>query len=106
MTRLAGPPIGEEREVKILVIDHSRTRVVLGYHPGAQTDLAEALDVARGTSPAPLGDDGAAWPAAPALRPRRRMRFVGRTLARVDVWILITAIAGVIIAYLTLVKPQ
>jgi hypothetical protein len=37
-------------------------------------------------------------------RLRRSARYLGRALARVDVWILIATIAGVVIAYLTLVK--
>ena len=32
--------------------------------------------------------------------------MLGRALARVDVWILIVAIAGVVIAYLAWVKPH
>ena len=32
--------------------------------------------------------------------------MLGRALARVDVWILIVGIAGVVIAYLAWVKPH
>lgn len=65
-------------------------------------ELREALDAARGYTPAPDGDDMASW--GVPVRQRLWSRRLGRALGRVDVWILVTAIAGVVIAYLTLVK--
>jgi hypothetical protein len=68
------------------------------------SELREALDTARGdTPPTPDGDDAVSWP-TPGRR-RQWPRRLGRVLARVDVWILLTGIAGVVIAYLTLMKP-
>jgi hypothetical protein len=68
------------------------------------SELREALGADRGTAQAPAGDDGACWPGPRAPRLRRAARIAGRALARVDVWILIVAIASAVIAYLTLVK--
>ncbi len=65
-------------------------------------ELREALGAAHGTAPEPAEADGATWTSPPVARqwPRR----LGRTLTRVDFWILIVGIVGVVIAYLTLVK--
>jgi hypothetical protein len=68
-------------------------------------DLHEALDEANGTAPADTDSGGA--PSRPDIGApgyRRWARHLGRALGRVDVWILIATIAGVVIAYLTLVK--
>lgn len=70
-----------------------------------RSELREALDAARGTAPAeadPISDPS--WPDARPPRHRRWARHLGRALGRVDVWILIVGIAGLVIAYLTLVK--
>jgi hypothetical protein len=70
-------------------------------------ELREALDAANG--PAPAAADAAddfSWADAPPSRQRRWPRRLVRSLARVDVWILIVTAVGVVIAYLTLVKPR
>lgn len=69
--------------------------------------IREALDAAGGTTPEPVGaTDGFFWDASPPREPWPRR------LARAN-WVLIftivgtiAAVAGVIIAYLTLVKPH
>jgi hypothetical protein len=66
-------------------------------------ELRQALDAVHGTAPEPAEADGVFWPDPSATH--RRLRRLGRTLARVDVWILIVGVVGVVIAYLTLVKP-
>ncbi len=75
-------------------------------------ELREALDAARGIVPEPVGPAGDFWSDAVPPRERRRLWRLGRALAEVEVWILIVgivgvavAVVGVIIAYLTLVKP-
>jgi len=71
----------------------------------ATGSIREALHAVHGTAPEPDGPaDDFSWP----VPPRRRLwpRRLGRALRRVDVWILIATVAGVIIAYLTLVKPN
>jgi len=69
-------------------------------------ELREALDATNGTAPAPADDAGICWPDAPVARRWQWPGRLGRALARVDVWILIVGIIGVIIAYLTLVLPH
>jgi hypothetical protein len=70
-------------------------------------ELREALDAARGTAAEPAGPaDGFSWAAAGPVRQRQWPRRLGRVLTRMDVWILIATVAGVVIAYLTLVKPH
>lgn len=70
---------------------------------GGHPELREALNLSRGTIPA---GPGAEWPGSLARHQRQWPRYLGRALARVDVWILIAGIAGVVIAYLTLVQPR
>ncbi len=66
--------------------------------------IREALNAVHGTAPAPEGSaDDFSWPVPP--RQRQWPRRLGRVLIRVDVWILIVGIIGLLIAYLTLVKP-
>lgn len=70
------------------------------------SELREAFDLASGTAREPTDPAGhLSWPGAAPSRQRRWLRSLVRTLARVDVWILIATVAGVVIAYLTLVKP-
>ena len=70
-------------------------------------ELREAIDAARGTAPESSGTAGdSAWSAAAATRQRQWPRRLIRVLARVDVWILIVGIVGVVIAYLAWVKPH
>jgi hypothetical protein len=73
----------------------------------ASGSAREALDAACGTAPEPAAPAGEfAWPDAALAGQRHWSWRLGRVLARVDVWILIATVAGVIIAYLTLVKPR
>ncbi len=69
-------------------------------------ELREALGGTPGLAaePTECADDLSS--AAGPSRQRQWPRGLGRVLARVDVWILIATVAGVIIAYLTLVKPH
>lgn len=73
-------------------------------------ELREALDAARGTPPEPAEPDDDFSGTAPA-REWQWPRRLGRTLGRMEIWMLIVAVAaliatvaGVVIAYLTLVK--
>jgi hypothetical protein len=69
-------------------------------------ELREALDAAHGTAPDPAGPAGdLSWPGAPPCQ-RLWLRAFGRGLARVDVWILIVGIVGLIIVYLAWMKPH
>jgi hypothetical protein len=71
-------------------------------------ELREALDAARGTPPEPTEPDDDFSGTTSTREWRRRL---GRTLGRMEIWMLIVAVAaliatvaGVVIAYLTLVK--
>jgi hypothetical protein len=73
----------------------------------ASGSVREALDAASGMVPAPADPaDNFSWPGTTAPRQRRWPRCLVRALGRVDVWILVATVAGVVIAYLTLVKPH
>ena len=89
----------------------------LGAAKGSRSEFRQALDAARGTGPETIEDSPERGPAVTsplgklAARQRRRIARLRRALSRVDVWILIAtlagvviAIAGVVIAYLTLMK--
>jgi len=67
-------------------------------------ELREALDAANGTVLDPADDTGFHWPDTPAQR--QWPQCLGRVLTRVDVWILIVGIVGVVIAYLAWVRPH
>jgi len=69
----------------------------------------EALDAARGTDPGTLDPRQPAVTSEPgglAARQRRWAAHLQRALTRADVWILIAAIALVILTYLTLAKTR
>jgi hypothetical protein len=65
--------------------------------------VGEALDAAQGTDPGPAQAGGISGPGRTVRQWPRRL---GHALARVDAWILIATVAGVITAYLALVKPR
>jgi hypothetical protein len=77
---------------------------------GATGSLREALDANRRTDPDPADPDGDfSWPDPP----RQWLQRVRRALMRMDTWMLIVAVAGVIatvagavVAYLAWVKPH
>ena len=69
-------------------------------------ELHEAIGAAKGVAPATADDTGGSWPDSQASHQRQWPRCFGRALTRVDVWILVATVAGVVIAYLTLVKPR
>jgi len=56
-------------------------------------------------SPA-AGASRAQWPDAAPLRDRQWPRRLGRTMTRVDVWLLIMAIITVVVTYLAWMKPH
>ena len=73
----------------------------------ATGSIREALDAARGTAPEPADPAGDfAWPDAAPLRERQWPRRLGRTMTRVDVWLLIMAIITVVVTYLAWMKPH
>jgi hypothetical protein len=72
----------------------------------AGRSIREALDAASRTAPATTDDSGPGWPDAPAAPWRQWPARLGHGLARVDVWILIVGIIGMVIAYLALVQPR
>jgi hypothetical protein len=93
-----------------LMPPRKRTRSDLGEALGAVRatgSLREALDAAGGTAPDPADPAGDfAWPNAAPLRERQWPRRLGRTMARVDVWLLIMAIITVVVTYLAWMKPH
>jgi hypothetical protein len=93
-----------------LMPPRKRTGSDLGEAPAAarvnRSELREALVAARRAAPAPAEDNGIPWRVASVSRQRQWPRHLGRVLTRVDVWILIVGIIGVVIAYLAWVKPH
>ena len=92
-----------------LMPPRKRARSDLGEALDAVRDsgsVREALDAVNGTDPEPADDTGFYWPDTPALGPRQWPGRLGRALGRVDVWILIVGIIGVVIAYLALILPH
>jgi len=73
---------------------------------GASGSVREALDAAKGIAPASADAAEAFWPDTPVPHFRQWAAYAGRALRRVDVWILIVGIVGVVIAYLAWVKPH
>jgi hypothetical protein len=72
-----------------------------------RSELREAVDTARGKAPESADPAGAiSWSADSLSRQRRWLRSLSRPFARVDVWILIVGIIGLVIAYLAWVKPH
>lgn len=103
--RPAVPGLGAPARYRSAHVRQRFPRDQRGIPPHATAEAPSVRYRPSGPTPEPADPEAALSWSAPSHQ-RRWLRMLGRALARVDVWILIVAIAGVVIAYLAWVKPH